>query len=224
MKRTAEGALPAQDVQEAETRMQQARNAVDIAKGKWLSLGLPEAGLNDLLRLGAKAPKSYMPILSPISGTVIHSDLSVGKVIEPNEHLFEIVDLSRLWVQIDVLEKDLYRVAVGQKVEVRLTAYPNEVFPSTVKLVGLHLDPATHLNAVWAELTNPEGQEPRLLPGMYGEARVESPPSSGTVVVPTAAFINDGVDRFVLVEAAKTAEVSEFLKKSVIVVRESPDA
>jgi len=224
LKRTAEGALPAQDVQEAETRMQQARNAVDIAKGKWLSLGLPEAGLNDLLRLGAKAPKSYMPILSPISGTVIHSDLSVGKVIEPNEHLFEIVDLSRLWVRIDVLEKDLHRVAVGQKVEVRLTAYPNEVFPSTVKLVGLHLDPATHLNAVWAELTNPEGREPRLLPGMYGEARVESAATSGTVTVPTTAFVNDGVDRFVLVEAAKTAEVSEFLKKSVIVVRESPDA
>lgn len=223
LKRTAEGALPAQDVQEAETRMQQARNAVDIAKGKWLSLGLPEAGLNDLLRLGAKAPKSYMPILSPISGTVIHSDLSVGKVVEPSEHLFEIIDLSRLWVRIDVLERDLHRVAVGQQVEVRLTAYPNEVFPSTVKVVGLHLDPATHLNAVWAELTNPEGREPRLLPGMYGEARVESPPTAGTVTVPTAAFVNDGVDRFVLVEAAKTAEVSEFLKKSVTVVRESPE-
>jgi multidrug efflux pump subunit AcrA (membrane-fusion protein) len=224
LKRTAERTLPAQDVQEAETRMQQARNAVHIAKGKWLSLGLPEKGLGEVLRLGSKAPKTRMPILSPISGTLIHSDLRVGKVIEPNEHLFEIFDLSRLWVKIDLLEKDLHRVAAGQKVEVRLTAYPNEVFPCTVKLVGLHLDPAPHLNAVWAELNNPKSREPRLLPGMYGEARVESPPSSGTVTEPTAALVNDGVDRFVLVEAAKTAEVSEFLRKSVIVVRESPDA
>ena len=223
LKRTAEGALPGQDVQEAETRMQQTRNALDIAKGKWLSLGLSETGLGELLRPGSKAPRLYMPIFSPISGTVIHSDLSLGKVIEPSEHLFEIVDLTRLSVRIDVLEKDIHRIALGQKIEVHLTAYPNEVFPGTVHLIGLHLDPATHLNAVWAELANPEGREPRLLPGMYGEAHIESPPSSGTISVPSTAFINDGVDRFVLVEAARTAEVSEFLKKSVTVVRESPD-
>ena len=61
--------------------------------------------------------------------------LSVGKVINSKEHLFEVLDLSTVWLKVGVLEKDLAQVAVGQSFELTLTAYPNE---NIRRQVGCH--------------------------------------------------------------------------------------
>lgn len=210
-----------QSLLDAQSKLQHHRNAVEIARAKWLSLGLTQETLDSLLQAGSRV--LTLPIRSPIRGTVIHADLTVGKVVEPAEHLFEVVDLSTVWAKIGVLEKDLHRVAVGQRVELRLTAYPGEVFRSTVQVKGLHLTPQTHLNTVWAELTNLAGQEPRVLPGMSGQARIFLPGDGSAKTVPADALIHDGVDRYVLVEEASTAATSQYLKKSVVLTRQSPD-
>lgn len=215
------GAIPDRDILVAEVQLQQARNSLELARLKWLALGLPQDALEGLLA-GTAIPTPTLPIRSPVGGTVIHADLSVGKVVEPGEHLFEVIDLSIIWARVGVLEKDITRVAPGLPVEVRLTAYPGETLRGTVAIVGQYLDPATHLNDVWVEFRNPAGKE-RLLPGMYGQARIELPAATGTKTVPFTALVNDGVDRFVLVEEASAAGVSEFRKKSVVVVRETPD-
>lgn len=216
------GAIPDRDILNAEVQLQQARNALELARVKWLALGLPRDALDALLA-GTAKPTPTLPIHSQVGGTVIHADLAVGKVVEPGEHLFEVIDLSIIWARIGVLEKDITRVAAGLPVEVRLTAYPGEAFRGTVAVVGQYLDPTTHLNDVWVEFRNPVEKE-RLLPGMYGQARIELPATTGTKTVPFAALINDGVDRFVLVEEASATGVSEYRKKSVVVVRETPDA
>jgi RND family efflux transporter MFP subunit len=216
------GVVAERDILNAEVQLQQARNALDLAKVKWVALGLPRDALDTLLA-GTPQSTPTLPIRTPVGGTVIHADLSVGKVVEPGEHLFEVIDLSTVWARIGVLEKDLTRVAPGLPVEVRLTAYPGEAFRGTVAVVGQYLDPVTHLNDVWVEFHNPAGKE-RLLPGMSGQARIELPAATGTKTVPFTALVNDGVDRFVLVEEASAAGVSEFRKKSVVVVRETPTA
>lgn len=216
------GAIPERDILAAEVQLQQARNALELARVKWTALGLPRDALDALLAGSSKATP-LLPIVSPVGGTVIHADLSLGKVVEPGEHLFEVIDLSTVWARVGVLEKDITRVAAGQPVEVRLTAYPGEAFRGTVAVVGQYLDPATHLNDVWVEFSNAAGKE-RLLPGMSGEARIERPAATGTKAVPFTALVNDGVDRFVLVEEASAAGVSEYRKKSVVVVRETADA
>jgi len=215
------GAIPEREIVNAEFQLQQAKNALELAKMKWVALGLPEDSLESLLAGSPKATP-LLPIRSPIEGTVIHADLSVGKVVEPGEHLFEVIDLSVIWARVGVLEKDINRVAVGQPVEVRLMAYPGESFRGTVAVVGQYLNPITHLNDVWVEFRNSAGKE-RLLPGMYGLARIELPAGRGTQTVPSTALINDGVDRFVLVEEANASDLSEYRKKSVVVVRETPD-
>jgi RND family efflux transporter MFP subunit len=216
------GAVPDRDILAAEVALEQARNALDLAGAKWVALGLPRETLDALLA-GTATPTPTLPIRSPVGGTVIHADLSVGKVVEPGEHLFEVIDLSTVWAKVGVLEKDITRVAAGLPVEVRLAAYPGEAFRGTVSVVGQFLDATSHLNDVWVEFRNPAGAEPRLLPGMYGQARIELPPATGTKTVPFTALVNDGVDRFVLVEEASASGVSEYRKKSVVVVRETPD-
>src|SRR5262245_5102881 len=115
----ASASVPEQTLLDARTTLQQHRNALEVARGKWAGLGLPADGWSR---------QTTLPVRSPIAGTVLHADVSAGKVVEPGEHLFKVVDLSRVWVKIGVLESDLARVQRGQPVELRLTAYPGEVF------------------------------------------------------------------------------------------------
>ena len=218
------GAVSERDIIAAEVQLQQTGNALELAKVKWFALGLPKIGLDAILTGTSKDVSLNLPIRSQIAGTVIHADLTVGKVVEAGEHLFEIIDLTTVWARVGVLEKDVTRISAGLSVEVRLTAYPGESFRGKIAVVGHYLDPITHLNDVWVEFRNPTDKEPRLLPGMSGQARIELPAAPGTKTVPFTALVNDGVDRFVLVEEASASNVSEFRKKSVVVVRETPEA
>src|SRR5262249_13935723 len=121
------GVVSAQHLLDAQVKRQQHRNALEIARSKWRSLGLPETALEQLLRDRDLGRPLTLPVTSPVGGVVIHTDLPVGKVVEPAEHLFEVVGLSTVWVQIGVLERDLARVMPGQPVELSLTAYPGEL-------------------------------------------------------------------------------------------------
>jgi RND family efflux transporter MFP subunit len=222
MKKTLEaGGVPGQAVYDVENKLAQDRNALEVARAKWAGLGLPAEPLDKLLKRGESVPGLALPVRAPVSGTVFHAELTVGKVVEPAEHLAEVVDLSTVWVRIGVLEKDLHRVRVGQTVELSLVAYPGEVFRTTVKAVGLYLDPATHVNAVWAELENTPGKEPKFQPGMAGQAYLVLAPAKPRLTVPESALIREGFDRFVLVEEASAAGASEYRKKSVAVGRYS---
>jgi RND family efflux transporter MFP subunit len=191
-----------------------------VARSRWLAVGLPPADFDALLRDTASPAGRALAVRSPVAGTVVHADLAVGKVVEPLDHLFEVVDLSSVWVRVDVLERDLARVAVGRPVEVRLTAHPGEVFRAAVVVQGMTLDPKTHLAAVWAELPNPPGAEPRLLPGMSGEARVLLP-ASPAPSVPAAAVVREGAERYVLVEEASAGGGSEYRRRAVAPGREA---
>ncbi|MFO0842545.1 MAG: efflux RND transporter periplasmic adaptor subunit [Gemmataceae bacterium] len=206
----ASAAVAEQVILDARTTLQQQRNALEVARGKWASLGLP-------------ADAAALPVRAPVGGTVVRADLSAGKVVEPGEHLFEIIDLSAVWVRIGVLEKDLSRVQEGQPVELRLTAYPGEVFRARVQVKGLAMEPQTHVNPVWAELANPPGREPRLLPGMSGQVRVVMPAEPRTWTVPAEAVVHDGVEPFVLVEEARAASHSEYRRRPIEITRQGGD-
>lgn len=216
--KSSAGVVPGQQVIDAEVALKQSRHSLDVTLAKWQALGLPPAALE------ATSVPPTLPIRALVSGTAIHSDLSVGKVVEPGEHLFEVVDLSTVWARIGVLEKDVGRVRPGQEVSIRLTAYPRERFGATVQVVSSILDPKTGLNTAWAELKNPAEGEARFLPGMSGEARIRLPVPTGAKAVPSTALVDDGVDRFVLVEVANAEGVSEFQRRSVVVVREGGGA
>jgi RND family efflux transporter MFP subunit len=215
------GAAPGQTLFDAESKLAQARNALVVARSKWLALGLRDDSFDDLLARGAADPALTLPVRVPVGGTVTHAELTPGRVVAPTDHLAEVADLSTVWVRIGVLEKDLARVAVGTPVNVRLVAHPGEVFRTTVSAVAPYLDPATHLVSVWAELKNPPDAEPRVVPGMTGRADVVLPAEKARPTVPVAAVAREGVDRFVFVEEASAAGSSEYRKKSVALGRRS---
>jgi RND family efflux transporter MFP subunit len=216
-----QGVISDQQLREYQAKHQANRNALELARRKLLSLGVAEDALDRLLHADTPSLLKTLPIRSPLSGVVLHVDARVGQVVEPTDHLFEIVDLSTVWAQIAVLEKDLDGITVGQPVEIRLTAYPeaDAVFHSTVQVKSLALDPKTHQGTVWAEVSNPKGQPPRALPGMIGQAQLIRPRKQATLTVPTNALIRDGAEAYVLVEQGP----GQYVRRNVVVGKSTPE-
>lgn len=217
------GAIPGVRLVETQSKLEQDRVAVELGSAKWQALQLPPAMLDKILREPDQHHRQLLELRSPISGIVTHADLSIGKVVDPKEHLFEILDLSRVWLQIQVLEKDLAGVAIGQHVELRLTADADEVFEGKVDVVDSFLDPDTHLGTVWATLNNPEGSRASLLPGMSGSVRLDATSSGEPLVIPLQSVIRDGAERFVLVEQEQTAVASTYQKQPLVLGKRSGD-
>lgn len=215
------GAIPMQRFLELQSKLAQHQSNLELARSKWLSLQLSPAALEKVLQGSTDPSLHYLPIVSPIAGTVIHADLTVGKIVGPNEHLFEIVDLSTVWVKVGILERDLSRLEAGQSIALTLTAYPNEVFETRIDAIGYYLDPETHLGTAWAKLKNPKGKQARFLPGMSGQVRLAVSGGGKKLVVPATAVIRDGAERYVFVEQEFTAKGSDYHKKSVFLGRQS---
>lgn len=205
------------DVYESRTKRHEDFDAEAIARNKLLTVGLTDEDIDAMPVGDLPRVTSALRLRSPISGTVIHADLAVGKVIEPREHLFDIVDLSTMWVKIGVLERDLARVEPGQKVRLRLAAYPGKMFESEVAVKAHYLDAKTHLATVWADLKNPADSAPTFLPGLYGEAEIVVSPSRKVLAVPAAALFGEGGERYVLIEEAAGKRSFEYRKRSVAV-------
>ncbi len=82
------------------------------------------------------------PIRSPIAGQIIHSDLAEGKFVEAFEHLFDIVNTEQTWVRLQLLEKDLFKVSVGNHVQLDLLNN-SEKIESVVDRIDASLDAKT---------------------------------------------------------------------------------
>ncbi len=214
-------AIPGRELMEAVTALEKDKIALYVASSKLASLGLNESSIANLQAVDADSGSPLrLPLVSPIRGTVSHADLSVGKVVMANEHLFEINEISKLWVQIGVLETDLMLIKVGQPVELEFTALPDKPVQSTISIVGNHVDPVTHVATVWAEILN-DPDSPQLLPGMYGTARISTADQTRLLTIPAASLLGSGAERYVLVEVAATAKGHEFRKQNVVVVTEN---
>lgn len=206
---------------EIAARLEQQRLGLETARLKLRSLGIEAARIDELLALDTGSSKELrLPIRATLAGTVSHSDLAVGKVVVADEHLFEVNDLSRLWVEIEVLENDLPRIQRDQEVELELAAYPGVQLRTRVEVVGSEIDSRTHVARVWAEMPKEEAGL-GFLPGMHGAARIVVSPDRELLTLPAGALLGSGAERYVLVELASTKRGFEYRRQNVVVVAEN---
>lgn len=210
-----EQVIAGRELAEAEAAHSQNVMAVEIAKSKLRRLRLTDEQIESILL--EREPIRTLAILSPIAGVAIHTDLALGKFVEPTEHLFEVMDLSSVSVRIDVLEQDLGKVKAGQTVELSVTGLPNELFKGVIKTEEAFIDSETHLGRAWLVLPNSKDTGLELLPGMYGQATVAISSPDPKLTVPASAVLNNGTEWFVLVEEAATTRASEYRKRNVAV-------
>ncbi len=140
------------------------------AREKLLLYGISPAGNRRDRRLGQGAPR--LVIRSPQTGYVISKKIVDGASVEAEMTLFEVADLSKVWIEADVYEKDIPYLQPGQKVEATVEAYPGRIFTGRLALVYPQLDTATRTNRVRFALDNPQHE---LRPGMFATVRINTP-------------------------------------------------
>lgn len=146
--------------------------------------------------------RSHVPIVAPFAGRIIGRNLTRGEVVETTEKLFVVADLSEVWVRANIPEKDIpfvhsVHASGGTQAEVRINAYPREIFKGTITYVGDVLDPATRTMQLRLELPNPEG---RLKPEMFATIRLYSESQPDRLAVPEASLQRDQDRTFVFVQ------------------------
>jgi RND family efflux transporter MFP subunit len=159
-----------------------AKSLLDSARSKLILLGVNEG---DLTRL--EETRRIMPLLqvrAPFSGTVIESPIVLGDLVAEGATLFKIVDLSVLWGQVHVYEKDLSRVRQGMPALVKVHAYPGQTFHGTLTLLADVMDEKTHTVIARVEVQNSHGL---LRPGMYAEVELVLASRAEALLVPEAA-------------------------------------
>jgi Cu(I)/Ag(I) efflux system membrane fusion protein len=135
---------------------------------------------------------------APVSGQVMEKKIIEGMRIMPGEPLFELADLSTVWVIAEVFEQDLGLIKPGQRVQISVAAYPGETFAGTVDFIYPEVDPDTRRGKVRVEIANPDG---RLKEHMYASLAFSATAVAGQVVtVPESALLDSGKHQVVLVE------------------------
>ncbi len=141
--------------------------------------------------------KRTLTFRSPVSGIVTEKKALQGLRFMPGEMLYQITDLSSVWVLADVFEQDIALVKSGAKAKVMINAYPDKVFDGNISYVYPTLQAETRTVQVRIELLNPG----RLLkPGMFAQVELAVAARSRVVTVPLSAVIDSGTRRIVLVQ------------------------
>ena len=169
----------------AEAQSLTERAAMRAAEQRLRAIGLTTA---DIKAVDERDDGGRVPIRSPISGTVIERLVTLGEAVERATDAFKIADLSKVWVLLDLYEKDLARVRPGLAVELRTDAMPGEIFRGRVAYVTPVIDQATRAAKVRVEIDNGSG---KLHIGQLVTATLIGSSTSTTapvLVVPVAAL------------------------------------
>jgi cobalt-zinc-cadmium efflux system membrane fusion protein len=195
----------------AEQVLEQAESAEVQAGGDLASTqaALKVMGITDPDAL-VKAPPSFeVPVRAPISGEVVEQDVSAGQLIQPGStQCFMISDTGSVWVLVNIYQKDLPYVHVGDTVTIQTDTYP-EVFHGRISYVAASLDPNTRTLQARIETNNP-GE--KLKKDMYVVATVNAGAIPNAIALPDAAVLRDSENQpFVYAAAAS----NQFGRRSV---------
>ncbi|HSA69434.1 MAG TPA: efflux RND transporter periplasmic adaptor subunit [Burkholderiales bacterium] len=134
---------------------------------------------------------------SPVKGVVLQKPSMQGMRFMPGEVLFEVADLSLVWMLAEVFEQDLRLVRVGQDVTLYIASYPDKAFSGKVVFIYPTIDPGTRTARVRVELPNPGHL---LKPAMYGQVELAARhPRGKALAVPDSAVLDSGNRQAVLV-------------------------
>ena len=197
----------------AEQNLEQAQSAEVQAGGDLVAAeaALKVLGITDPDAL-VKAPPTFEALVrAPIAGQVVEQDVSVGQLVQLGAtQCFMVSDTSNVWVLVNVYQKDLPFVHVGDSVTIQTDSYP-DVFHGRISYVAAALDPNTRTLQARIETSNP-GE--KLKKDMYVVATVDAGTIQNAIAVPDSAVLRDSENQpFVYVEASS----NQFGRRTVVV-------
>ena len=174
----AKGAISKNELQIAQNTNAKAKVDVTTAADHLRVLGSPNLD----------QPSGIIDIRAPISGVITDQQVTGASGLQglssPNP--FTISDLSRVWILCDVYENDLADIHLGETADIRLNAYPNNVFPGVISNIGAVLDPNLRTAKVRLEVRN----SGRMRPGMFVTASFHGQKKEPHAAVPATAILH----------------------------------
>jgi len=150
-------------------------------------LGVPYTTIRQIERQNKSI--NNVPIFAPQSGTITHLNIREGMYVTPSVEMFTIVDLSNIWVMVEVFEHQLDWVSKGLKAEISVPALPGRVWKGQVDYVYPELELKTRTLKVRLHFNNPKGE---LKLNMFAQAVIHGKPKKNVLKIPQAALIVTG--------------------------------
>jgi Cu(I)/Ag(I) efflux system membrane fusion protein len=164
----------------------------------WDVTGLQMATLE---RRGKAEP--VLTVYAPSSGIVLKREALPGKYVEPGTTLYEVADLSTVWISADIYESEVAAVTLNQPASVTFAAYPGKTFRGNVAYIYPSLNTEARTVRVRVELPNPGL---KLKPGMYGNVTLQTD-AINALVVPKEAVLETGLRQLVFLDRGEGAYV-----------------
>jgi membrane fusion protein, heavy metal efflux system len=169
---TATHAMALKEEIYARSAQNQARANLLNAEQKLRNFRFDDAALAQILKTSDTRP--HLEITTPIEGTVVFRHAVLGEAVEPTTKLYTVADVSKIWLWIDVYERDVAKVKAGQAVSFSVSgsgsASEEESFNGQITWVGSEVDHTTRTTKVRAEFPNPER---KLRANQFGHARIQ---------------------------------------------------
>lgn len=162
---------------------------------------------------------STFPLTTPFAGTVIEKHAILGELAQPDKLIFTVADLSKLWIEANLFEKDLGRVKTGAEAEVTVAAYPDQVFRGKLTYIAAMVDKETRTIQARLEVANPDG---RLKPEMFASAAIRTGGKGRGLLLPEdAVVLMDGKATVFIEERGgfepRTVELGDRLRGRVVI-------
>jgi Cu(I)/Ag(I) efflux system membrane fusion protein len=180
--------------------------ALGDASDRLRMLGFREKQFEQLQK--STTPSVRIPVNSPFTGVVTEKFVQEGQYVNVGDPLFNIADLSLIWVELEVFERDLPFIKAGQDVAILSPAVPGQTFHGKVKLIYPSLDAKTRTARLRVEIPNPGL---KLRPEMYVTAAIKVP-MADSLVVPVGAVMDTGKRQVVWVESTPGVFVQRDVK------------
>ncbi|MEZ5940827.1 MAG: efflux RND transporter periplasmic adaptor subunit [Planctomycetaceae bacterium] len=185
-KLTDEGAGTLQQLETAQSALSVALARVELEESH---VGEAKANLEQ-----ARLAVLDYQLAAPISGFISERYVQLGDLAKPDVPLLRIVNLDKVQTTVHVIEKDYRKVQIGQQADVKIDAYPGQVFRGVVRQIAPVLDPDTRTAEMRLDVDNPEHL---LKPGMYARVSLRSQQSQPGLTIPLSSVLDDGEQTWV---------------------------
>jgi membrane fusion protein, heavy metal efflux system len=210
------GAASQQELERIHAEHEGQTSALQSARSQLELLGVSAATVDSLAPGQSVSATASVP--APIDGVVTERGANVGLNVDPATKLFTVVDLSTVWVVVDVYEKDLSRVRVGSEAAITTAALPDQTLRGRISYIDPQVSPETRTAKLRVEVPNSRGE---LRLGMYADVVVTGASGVSMPWVPRSAVQNVG-DRTV-VYLSNPTDPGRFIEREVQLGQTSKD-
>lgn len=186
---------------------------LQAAKSKLKSWKISDARINRVLQSGK--PQTQFSILSQVDGIVTQKYVQEGDYIKQGQKLFDVADLSKLWIQFEVYEKDLSKVSVGDSVQFTVDALSSETFVTKITYLDPYVSDKKRVAYARSEIKNKNN---KFKPEMFVKGSIHAAEQKEPLqlIVPKSAVMYTGKRSLVYVK--KETENGIFFTKREVVL------